>query len=599
MLQDFSAPVPAGSPSAPSLSCHVIDNARTHPDSVVFRVREGFGMRNVTCADFHAEVRAVAKGLIASGIQAGQRIGLMSRTRYEWTLFDCAIGYAGAVSVPIYETSSADQVAWILEDSGAVAVILESDKNKALFGPLAASLAEVRRTWVIDDACVEFLTTVGASVDDAELDARQAAIGPADAATIIYTSGTTGRPKGCVLTQGNFMAEVDGALEVFGDILLAPHASTLLFLPLAHVFGRILGYAFIKGRTLTGFCSDTKTLVPELQQFRPTFVVAVPRVFEKVFNTAQQTAQAGGRGRIFDAAAHTAIAYSQGLETGATGVGLRIRRLAFDALVYRKIRAAMGGRVEYAISGGAPLGARLGHFFRGIGIEVFEGYGLTETTAAIAATHPGAVKIGTVGQPMPGTSIRIAEDGEIMAKGGQVFTRYLNNERATEDSFTRDGWFHTGDLGTLDDDGYLQITGRKKEIIVTAGGKNVAPAVLEDRLRASWLVSNCLVVGEAKPYIAALVTIDPEAFPAWLTQHHKPEGGTVAQYVNDPDLLTDVQAAVDEANAAVSHAEAIKRFIILDHDWTEADGHITPSLKLKRSVVMHACAEAIESLYAG
>lgn len=598
MLQDFSAPAPAGSPSAPSLSCHVIANARTHPDTVVFRVRQGFGMRNVTCAGFHDEVRAVAKGLIATGIEPGQRIGLMSRTRYEWTLMDLAIGYAGAVSVPIYETSSADQVGWILEDSGAVAVVLESDRNRALFTPLAEQLPDVRRTWVIDDGCVEFLATVGASVDDATLDQRQAAVGLDDAATIIYTSGTTGRPKGCVLTQGNFMAEVDGAVEVFGDILLAPHASTLLFLPLAHVFGRILGFAFIQGRTLTGFCSDTTTLVPELQQFQPTFVVAVPRVFEKVFNTAQQTAQAGGRGRIFDAAAHTAIAYSESLEQGSTGLGLRVRRLAFDALVYRKIRAAMGGRVEYAISGGAPLGARLGHFFRGIGIEVFEGYGLTETTAAIAATHPGAVKIGTVGQPMPGTSIRIAEDGEIMAKGGQVFSRYLNNERATEDSFTRDGWFHTGDLGTLDDEGYLQITGRKKEIIVTAGGKNVAPAVLEDRLRANWLVSNCLVVGEGKPYIAAVVTIDPEAFPSWLAQHHKPLDATVAEYVTDPDLLTDIQAAVDDANAAVSHAEAIKRFVILDHDWTEADGHITPSLKLKRSVVMHACADAIASLYA-
>ncbi|MFA7322993.1 MAG: AMP-dependent synthetase/ligase [Candidatus Nanopelagicales bacterium] len=598
MLQEFTTPVPLGSPSAPSLTCHVIANARSHPDRVVFRVREGFGMRNVTCADFHDEVRAVAKGLIATGIEAGQRIGLMSRTRYEWTLFDCAIGYAGAVSVPIYETSSADQVQWILEDSASVAVILESDRNKALFAPISAGLPEVQRTWVIDDGCVDFLKTVGASISDGVLDARQSSVGLADVATIIYTSGTTGRPKGCVLTQANFLAEVDGALEAFGYILLAPHASTLLFLPLAHVFGRILGFAFIKGRTLTGFCSDAKTLVPELQQFKPTFVVAVPRVFEKVYNTAQQTAQSDGKGRIFDTAAHTAIAYSEALQESSPGIALRLKHRAFDALVYRKIRAAMGGKVEYAISGGAPLGARLGHFFRGIGIEVFEGYGLTETTAAISATHPGAVKIGTVGQPMPGTTLRIAEDGEIMAKGGQIFAGYLNDERATDDSFTRDGWFHTGDIGTLDDDGYLQITGRKKEIIVTAGGKNVAPAVLEDRLRANWLVSNCLVVGEAKPYIAAIVTIDPEAFPAWLAQHKKAPGGTVAEYVNDPDLLTSVQSAVDEANEAVSQAEAIKRFVILDHDWTEADGHITPSLKLKRSVVMRYCQDAIDSLYA-
>ena len=597
MLQEFSTATPAGSPSAPNLSCHVIANAESHPDQVVFKVRTGADLRDVTCAQFHEEVRAVAKGLMALGVEFGQRVGLMSRTRYEWTLFDYAIGYAGAVSVPIYETSSADQVSWILEDSESVAVILESDKNAKLYESVAANLPQVAHTWVIDNGCVAYLKTAGLEISDEALSSRQSRAGLTDAATIIYTSGTTGRPKGCVLTHGNFVAEVDGALVVFKDILLAPQASTLLFLPLAHVFGRIIELAVVQGRTLMGYCSDTKTLVPELQAFEPTFILAVPRVFEKVYNSAQQSAVAGGKGKIFDASVATAVAYSNALESGSPHLGLRIKHQVFERLVYKKIRAAMGGKVLYAISGGAPLGVRLGHFFRGIGVEVFEGYGLTETASAITATHPGAVKIGTVGQPMPGTTILIAEDGEILAKGGQIFTSYLNNERASQDCFTTDGWFHTGDIGALDDDGFLYITGRKKEIIVTAGGKNVAPAVLEDRIRSHWLVSNCLVVGEAKPYIAAIITLDAEAFPAWLALEGKPAGATIAEYVNDPTLHLAIQQAVDEANAAVSKAEAIKKFVILDHDWTEIDGHMTPSLKLKRSVVQRSYQEEIERLY--
>ena len=598
MLQEFSSPGPTGSPSAPNLASHIIANAQTHPDRVAFRVREGFSLTDVTCAQFHDEVRAIAKGLIGIGVEFGQRIALMSRTRYEWTLFDYAIGYAGAASVPIYETSSADQVQWILEDSGAVAIILEDDKLKQLFEPIAESLPDVTHALVIDDGCIAFLKQVGSNISDAQLDERQQRVGLNDTATIIYTSGTTGRPKGCVLTQGNWVFEVDGAIEAFGHILRDESSSTLLFLPFAHVFGRIIELAAVKCRTVMGFCSDTATLVPELQEFKPSFILAVPRVFEKVYNTAAQKAQNDGKGKIFNSAVSVAIGYSEGIERGSHSLSLKIKHKLFDVLVYKKIRAAMGGEVMYAISGGAPLGTRLGHFYRGIGLEVFEGYGLTETTSAIAANHPNAVKIGTVGTPMPGTTIRIAEDGEIMAQGGQIFTSYLHNERATADAFTADGWFHTGDIGTLDDEGFLSITGRKKEIIVTAGGKNVAPAVLEDRIRAHWLVSNCLAVGEAKPYIAAIITIDQEAFPAWLTAHGKPAGGTVAEYINDPDLILEIQGAVDDANSAVSHAEAIKKFVILDHDWTEADGHITPSLKLKRSVVMRHYQEAIEQLYA-
>lgn len=597
MLQEYTSAPASDFPSAPNLASHIIANAQSHPNRTVFRVRDGFLLRDVTCSEFHDEVRAIAKGLIALGIDFGQRVGLMSRTRYEWTLFDYAIGYAGAVSVPIYETSSADQVQWILEDSASVAIILESDKLKVLYEPIAHSLPGVAHSLVIDDGCVDFLKQIGSAISDQQLDERQQRVQLTDTATIIYTSGTTGRPKGCELTQENWVFEVDGAIAAFGHILRDESSSTLLFLPFAHVFGRIIELAAVKCRTVMGFCSDTATLVPELQEFKPSFILAVPRVFEKVYNTAQQKAQNEGKAKIFDAAVACAIRYSQGLETKSIPFSVRAKHAIFDLLVYKKLRAAMGGEVHYAISGGAPLGTRLGHFFRGVGLEVFEGYGLTETTSAIAANHPNGVKIGTVGRPMPGTTIRIAEDGEIMAKGGQIFHSYLHNERATSDAFTADGWFHTGDIGTIDDDGFLSITGRKKEIIVTAGGKNVAPAVLEDRIRAHWLVSNCLVVGEAKPYIAAIITIDADAFPAWLAAHHKPAGGNVADYINDPDLLLEIQSAVDDANSAVSHAEAIKKFVILDHDWTEADGHITPSLKLKRSVVMRNYQEAIDQLY--
>ena len=597
MLQEYCSLGPANSPSAPNLASHIIANANSHPDRVAFRVRDGFLLKDVTCSEFHQQVRAIAKGLMCLGVGFGDRVALMSRTRYEWTLFDYAIGYAGAVSVPIYETSSSDQVQWILEDSGAVAIILESEKLKHLYESISASPPQVAHALVIDDGCVEFLKQVGASISDQQLDERQQRVTLTDTATIIYTSGTTGRPKGCVLTQGNWVFEVDGAIEAFGHILLDERSSTLLFLPFAHVFGRIIELAAVKCRTVMGFCSDTSTLVPELQEFKPSFILAVPRVFEKVYNTAAQKAQNDGKAKIFDTAVSVAIRYSEAIETGSHSIALSIKHKLFDVLVYKKLRAAMGGEVKYAISGGAPLGTRLGHFYRGIGLEVFEGYGLTETTSAITANHPNSVKIGSVGRPMPGTTIRIAEDGEVMAFGGQIFSSYLHNERATADAFTADGWFHTGDIGNIDDEGFLSITGRKKEIIVTAGGKNVAPAVLEDRIRAHWLVSNCLVVGDAKPYIAAIITIDDEAFPAWLAANAKPAGGTVAEYINDPDLLLEIQHAVDEANSAVSHAEAIKKFVILDHDWTEADGHITPSLKLKRTVVMHNYQDWIDQLY--
>jgi long-chain acyl-CoA synthetase len=372
-------------------------------------------------------------------------------------------------------------------------------------------------------------------------------------------------------------------------------ASTLLFLPLAHVFARIIQVGSVKSRTRLGHSADIKNLLPDLQEFKPTFILAVPRVFEKVFNTASQKATADGRGKIFDRAAETAIAYSRGLDAGRPSLAVRAQHDLFSRLVYGKLLDALGGECTYAVSGGAPLGERLGHFYRGIGLTVLEGYGLTETTAALTVNLPDAHKVGTVGRPIPGTAVRVADDGELLFRGDQVFAGYWENEQATAESLESDGWFHTGDVGEVDDEGFVRITGRKKEILVTAGGKNVAPAVLEDRLRAHALVDQCIVVGDGQPFIAALVTIDPESFPGWAESHGK--SGSIADNVDDPDLRTEIEAAVEDANKAVSRAEAIRKFRILPDQWTEEGGQLTPSLKLKRNVVMRELRDQVAALY--
>ena len=449
---------------------------------------------------------------------------------------------------------------------------------------------------MFEDGALEELAREGERISDADLEARRATLTPESLATIIYTSGTTGRPKGCMLTHGNLMFEIDQVVWGLPDVFLAPNSSTLLFLPIAHVFGRLIQLGCIRGGVRLGHSADIKQLLPGLASFQPTFLLAVPRVFEKVYNSAQQKAQAAGKGHIFDTAANVAIEYSESLDHGGPSLMLKVKHALFDKLVYVKLRHAMGGKMTWAVSGGAPLGARLGHFFRGIGVTILEGYGLTETSAASTVNRPKALRIGTVGQPMPGARAKIAPDGEILLGGGQIFVGYWNNPTATAEVLEPDGWFHSGDIGEIDDDGFVRITGRKKELIVTAAGKNVAPAVLEDRLRAHWLVSQCMVVGDAKPFIAALVTIDPESFPAWAAQQNKGDV-TVADMVNDPELNATIQAAVDEANKAVSHAEAIKKFAILPVDWTEEGGQMTPSLKLKRSVVMQEFADEVEQLY--
>lgn len=594
-MREYSTPLALDLPGTGNLTDDIVRNAAEAPDAVVLARPAGEGWIDVTAREFLAEVGRVAKGLIASGVEVGDRVALVSKTRYEWTLFDYAIWCAGAASVPIYETSSAEQVEWILRDSGAVAVVAENAEHLARITTVRQSLDALHQVWTIDDNAVEVLASLGDDVGEEALEARRTAAGPGDLATLIYTSGTTGRPKGCMLTHGNFMTELGVAVDELDQLFEGEDASTLLFLPLAHVFARIIQIGAIKSRVRLGHSSDIRQLVPTLQSFRPTFVLAVPRVFEKVFNTASQRATAAGRGSLFDRAADTAIAYSKGLEKGRVPLAVRARHAVFDRLVYARLRATLGGRCTYAVSGGAPLGERLGHFYRGVGLTILEGYGLTETTAAVTVNLPEAHKVGSVGRPLAGTTVRVADDGELLFRGGQVFGGYWGNPEATAEALEDDGWFHTGDLGEVDDEGFVKVTGRKKEILVTAGGKNVAPAVLEDRLRAHALVSQALVVGDRQPFIAALVTIDPESFPLWATARGK--SGEVADLVDDPELLAEIQRAVDEANTAVSKAESIRKFQVLADDWTEEGGQLTPSLKLKRNVVMRECKDEIASLY--
>ena len=604
-MRAFNIPALADIPATATLTDAVADRAKRAPGAVIMRSREAENQwADVTARQFSDEVRALAKGLIAAGIQAGDRVGLMSRTSYEWTLIDYALWAAGAVTVPVYETSSADQVLWMLSDSGARGVFAETDAHAATITGVRGELPDLENIWLIDTIGV--VTAGGSGVPDDDLDQRMAARTADDLATIIYTSGTTGRPKGCELTHRNLLSggrnAVEGALH---ELFSIEGSSTLLFLPLAHSFARIIQVACIEGGAVLEHWPDASTLARGLPEVRPVFLLAVPRVFEKVYNSAQQQASASGvKSKIFRAAAETAIACSRaaavpGSAAGrGVSAGQRLRHAIFDRLVYGKLRAAVGGRVQYAVSGGAPLGERLGHFFRGAGITVLEGYGLTETSAAAVVNRPSRNKIGTVGLPIPGTTVRIADDGEILIGGPVVFRGYWRNPQATAEALDADGFLHTGDIGSLDEEGFLAVTGRKKELIVTAGGKNVAPAVLEDRLRAHPLISQCMVVGDNRPFIACLLTLDPDAFDFWKQQHGKPAGATVADLATYAGLISELQAAVDDANKAVSRAESIRKFRILDSDFTESSGHLTPSLKVKRSVVSKDYAREIEKLYA-
>lgn len=599
-VQEISVPVAYVVQPDDNLTDDVFTNARNWPEAVGLRRKVNGAWVPVTWQEFAGQVRDTAAGFMAAGIKPGDRVGLMSRTRFEWTVVDYAILTAGGVTVPIYPTSSVEQVEWILGDSGAVAVVVETDSHAEKVSSAQPRLPSISHVWQIDGSRFSGLADLresGAQVTPEQVEERRRTRGAADLAEIVYTSGTTGRPKGCMLSHGNIVANARNCMENKGfSAVFNEHRSTLLFLPLSHSYAQVIQYGCVYSRTVLGL-ADMARAVSELPAFRPTAVLSVPRLWEKAYNSAQRKAIREGHGQIFARAESTAIAYSQALDTGGPGLALRLRHALFDRLVYGKVRAALGGQVQYSWSAAAPLGTRLGHFFRGCGINILEGYGLTETSPATNSNTPEAQKIGTVGQPIPGCSIRIAADGEILVKGHMVFQGYWNNEAATKETIDENGWLHTGDTGVLDEEGFLSITGRKKDLIVTSTGKNVAPAVLEDRLRAHWLVSECLVVGDAKPYIAALVTADPDALTQWKTENGKPQTATMADLRNDPALRAEIQAAIDDANQAVSEAEAIRKFTILGEDFTEAGGQLTPTLKVRRNVVTEQYAAQIAALY--
>jgi long-chain acyl-CoA synthetase len=595
-MTTYSVPPLVPAATEGNLTELIAHRAWFEPERVMMSRPLGEGWQPVTAREVEAEVRATAKGLVAAGINVGDRVAIMARTRYEWTILDFAIWYAGGCVVPIYETSSAEQVDWILSDSGSVGVIVEAPAHRELVQTVLP--AHTKHVWTMTDDVLSVLAKAGAQISDDEIDRRRNSLTPETLATLIYTSGTTGRPKGVSLTHGNFLSECGNVVQGASDLFLKPGGSTLLFLPVAHVFGRMVQIGAITAGLHLAHCSDpVSRLLPDLQSFKPTFVLAVPRIFEKVYNGAEAKAEAAGKGNIFRKAAEVAIAYSENIDAKKFKPMLSFKHALFDKLVFSKIRTTLGGAVEAAISGGAPLGARLGHFFRGAGVTIYEGYGLTETTAGATLNITGHLKIGSVGRPIPGTSVRIADDGEVLIKGPIVMKGYWQNDAANSEVFDNDRWFKSGDLGKLDEDGFLSIVGRKKELIVTAGGKNVAPAVLEDRLRAHPLISQCMVVGDNKPFIAALITIDPEMSKGWMTAHKK-DGASIESLRQDPDLLAVIQTAVDEANKAVSKAESIRKFTILGEDFTIAGGQLTAKLSVKRHVVATQYAKEIDELYA-
>ena len=567
---------------------------RAHPNRAAMSYRDGDAFVDVSTREFAATVRRIAAGFIALGLERGDRIGLFSPTRAEFTYFDYAIWTAGGATVTIYDSSSDEQVEWIAKDSGLKALVAGNQDLIDVYESRAAGLGTVDHVFSIDGGAIEHLTEVGKDVSDDDVMARAAEVSGEDLATLVYTSGTTGLPKGCHITHSNFVWTSRTAETAFPEIFY-PGASTLFFLPLAHIFARITQVASVEAGVKMAYSTGIPNLVEELGMVKPTYVFSVPRVFEKIYNSAAAKAADDGKGAIFDKATETAIAFAQQTQAGKVSFGTKLKHTIFDKLVYSKLRALFGGNCAHAISGGAPLGERLGYYFQGIGLNIFEGYGLTETTAASTVGRPTSNKVGTVGQPIPGVTVRIAEDGEVLIKGPNIFDGYWQNEAATNESIDADNWFHSGDLGSLDEDGFLRITGRKKEIIVTAGGKNVAPAVLEDRLRAHPLVSQCMVVGDAQPFIAVMVTIDPDEYPRWAEQNGKT--GAIADMTDDEDLKATISEAIEAANGAVSKAEAIKAFRILPVDFTVEGGEMTPTLKVKRKVVAEKYTDVMSSIY--
>ena len=577
----------------------LLDRLRLTPELELFALPNGEGgWSTKTVREFYNEVVALAKGLMDAGVGPGDRIGFMCKTRYEWTLVDFAAWFAGAILVPIYETSAPAQIQYTLDNSEATWLIVETAEHFTRFDEVRSELPRIRQVWKVDLGDLDKLSQSGTAVSDADLEKRRRHAVGSDIATLIYTSGSTGMPKGCVLTHSNFVELVRNAQVAMSDIVNT-RSSTLLFITTAHIFARYISVLAVSGGVKIGHQADTKQLLPSLGSFKPTFLLAVPRVFEKVYNSAEQKAESGGKGAIFRKAAQTAVAYSQALDRGHVPFALRAQFAVFDRLVLSKLRSAMGGRVEYAVSGSAPLSPRLGHFYRSMGIRILEGYGLTETTAPATINLVDKFKIGTVGPPLPGVGLRIAEDGEVQVTGINVFEGYWNNPEATAEAFTDDGWFRTGDLGSIDDEGYVSIVGRKKEIIVTAGGKNVAPAQLEDPIRANPIISQVVVAGDKKPFVSALITLDGEMLPTWLGNNGVEATLSLSETARHPVVLEEVQRAIDAANERVSRAESIRKFHILPVELTEATGHLTPKMSIKRQVILNDFAAEIEALYAG
>jgi long-chain acyl-CoA synthetase len=576
----------------------LVDRVAQAPEEALFALPTADGgWSDVTAAEFHRHVVSLAKGFVAAGVEPGDKIGFMCKTRYEWTLVDFAAWFAGAVLVPIYETSSPSQIQYILEDSEAQHLMVETAEHYARYDEIASDVPTIGNVWQMQLGVLDKLASGGADVTDETIETRRSSAVGSDLATLIYTSGSTGVPKGVMLTHSNFV-ELSRNARIAMKEVFAPGASTLLFITTAHVFARFISIICVHGGIKVGHQADTKQLLPSLGSFTPTFLLAVPRVFEKIYNSAEQKAEAAGKGAIFRKAADTAVAYSTALDTGSVPFGLKVRFMLFDRLVFSKIKSAMGGRVQYAVSGSAPLATRLGHFFRALNVRILEGYGLTETTAPAAVNLVNKFKIGTVGPALPGIGIALDDDGEILISGVNLFAGYWKKPEATAEVMTADGWFRTGDIGTIDDDGYLTVTGRKKEIIVTAGGKNVAPAALEDPIRANPIVGQVVVVGDQKPFVSALITLDSEMLPVWLNNNGEDAQMALSDAARNSKVIAEVQSAIDVANSRVSRAESIRKFVILGTEFTESSGHLTPKMSIKRHVITSDFADVIDGLYA-
>ena len=596
-MKEFSTPAVVPADPQANASQLLVDRLARDPDGVLFALptAEG-GWSDLTTSQFHTQVVALAKGFMAAGIEPGDKVGFMCKTRYEWTLVDFALWFAGAVMVPIYETSAPGQVEYTLADSEAIAVIVETADHFQRFDEIASDVPAVAHVWQMHTGDLEKLVAKGDVVTDEQLEKRRTMAKGKDLATLIYTSGSTGRPKGCMLTHSNFVELVRNSAVAMKEVV-GPGSTSLLFITTAHIFARYISVLAVHTGTRIGHQADTKQLLPSLGSFQPTFLLAVPRVFEKVFNSAEQKAELGGKGKIFRIAADTAVEYSHALDAGSVPFSLKLKFQLFDRLVYSKLKKAMGGNVAYAVSGSAPLSTRLGHFYRTLGIKILEGYGLTETTAPATENLVTKFKIGTCGPALPGVSIRTDDDGEVQVKGVNVFDGYWKNAAATKEAFTADGWFRTGDIGSIDDDGYLTITGRSKEIIVTAGGKNVAPNYLEDPIRSNPIVGQVVVVGDQKPFISALVTLDSEMIDTWLANNGVSEKISLEEATKHPAVIAEVQKAIDAANARVSRAESVRKFVIIPTEFTEDSGHLTPKMSIKRAEILRDFATELEQLY--